>query len=104
MYSWLDKNAAADKKPGMTDEQFYYKARKNAIGPFKRQMYALAPADRERITSAWEAQFGKLFELLGAGNTRQYVDAHVRPVPVAPQADFYLSREAARAHADDLQD
>ena len=70
MYAWLDKNSAADRKPGMTDEQFYYKARKNAIGPFKRQMYALAPADRQRITSAWEAQFGKLFELLGAANTR----------------------------------
>jgi fructose/tagatose bisphosphate aldolase len=104
MYAWLDKNAAADRKSGMTDEQFYYKSRKNAVGPFKRQMYALAAADRQRISSAWEAQFGKLFELLGAENTRQYVDAHVHPVPVAPQAEFYLSREAALAHADDLQD
>jgi fructose/tagatose bisphosphate aldolase len=104
MYAWLDKNAAAERKPGMTDEQFYYKSRKNAVGPFKGQMYALAPADRQRISSAWEAQFGRLFELLGAANTRQYVDAHVRPVPVAPGVESYLSSEAALAHADDLQD
>jgi fructose/tagatose bisphosphate aldolase len=104
MYAWLDKNAAADRKPGMTDEQFYYKSRKNAVGPFKRQMYALAPADRQRISNAWETQFGRLFELLGVENTRQYVDAHVHPVPVAVQADSYLSSEAALAHADDLQD
>ena len=104
MYAWLDKNSASDRKPGMTDEQFYYKARKNAVGPFKRQMYALAPADRQRISSAWEAQFSKLFELLGAANTRQYVDAYVHPAPVVPQAEFYLGSEAALAHADDLQD
>jgi len=104
MYGWLDKNAAGDRKPGMTDEQFYYKARKNAIGPFKRQMYALAASDRERISSAWETQFGKLFELLGTGDTRKYVEAHIRPVPIAPRADFYLGSETALAHADDLQD
>ena len=56
----------ADRKPGMTDEQFYYKARKNAIGPFKRRMYALDAGALDKITDAWEKQFARLFELLGA--------------------------------------
>ncbi len=46
MYAWLDVNSAAERKPGMTDEQFYYKTRKNAIGAFKAKMYAL-PQKRE---------------------------------------------------------
>src|SRR4051812_29430427 len=33
--AWLDENAAAERKSGDTQEQFYYKARKKAIGPFK---------------------------------------------------------------------
>jgi fructose/tagatose bisphosphate aldolase len=104
MFAWLDKNAAAERKPGMTDEQFYYKARKNAIGPFKRQMYALDGSTRERISSAWQEQFARLFELLGIAHSRQYVEAFVRPVAVPPQADFYVGRESAMAMADDLQD
>ncbi|MDO9128615.1 MAG: hypothetical protein Q7U34_01995, partial [Anaerolineales bacterium] len=40
MYAWLDVNAASERKPDMTDEQFYYKTRKNALGSFKPQMYA----------------------------------------------------------------
>jgi fructose/tagatose bisphosphate aldolase len=36
MMEWLDANAASERKPGDTPEQFYYRARKKAIGPFKR--------------------------------------------------------------------
>ena len=104
MYAWLDKNSSAERKPGMTDEQFYYKARKNAIGPFKRQIFGLDRSTRERISSAWENQFAKLFKLLGAANTRQYVDTFVHPAAVAPQTEFYVGRDSALAMADDLQD
>ncbi|MFH1186018.1 MAG: class II fructose-bisphosphate aldolase, partial [Chloroflexota bacterium] len=104
MYAWLDKNSAAERRSGMTDEQFYYKARKNAIGPFKRQMYELDRSARERITGAWQVQFARLFELLGVADTRQYVSTFVHAVDVAPQADFYVGRESAIAMADDLQD
>jgi fructose/tagatose bisphosphate aldolase len=104
MYAWLEKNSAAERKPGMTDEQFYYKSRKNAIGPFKRQMYALDGDAREKITAAWEKQFGRLFELLDAADTRKYVDATVQPTPVEPDAEYYLGNALALATADDLQD
>jgi len=104
MYAWLDKHAASERKPGMTEEQFYYKARKHAIGPFKEQLYDLAPAARDKIGAAWEAQFTALFELLGVANTRQYVDAHIQPVVVAPDPGFYTGRGLQMALADDLQD
>ncbi|MDO9348926.1 MAG: class II fructose-bisphosphate aldolase, partial [Anaerolineales bacterium] len=47
MYAWLDVNAASERKPDMTDEQFYYKTRKNALGAFKPQMYALPVSVKE---------------------------------------------------------
>jgi fructose/tagatose bisphosphate aldolase len=105
MYAWLDKNAAADRKPGMTDEQFYYKTRKNAIGSFKAQMYAMSDSERANISAAWEAQFSKLFELLGVRDTRQYVERFVHPIPVKPNLAYYVgTQEAAAASAEDLQD
>ena len=104
MYAWLDKNSAGERKPEMTDEQFYYKTRKNALGAFKPQMYALPTADMERLTGAWQAQFEKLFNLLGVKDTRQYVEKFVKPVPVAPDMKFYLGKEVSEAMADDLQD
>ncbi len=104
MYGWLDKNAASERKPGMTDEQFYYKTRKNAIGAFKSEMYALPDSVRVRLSSAWEAQFLKLFELLGANGTRQFTDRFVRPIPVLPDTKSYLGPDASAILADDLQD
>jgi fructose-bisphosphate aldolase, class II len=104
MYAWLDKNSAAERKPDMTDEQFYYKTRKNALGAFKPQMYAMSTAEMQQLTSAWQAQFEKLFNLLGVKDTRQYVEKFAKPVPVAPDMKFYLGKEVSEAMADDLQD
>ncbi len=104
MYAWLDKNSAADRKPGMTDEQFYYKTRKNALGAFKAQIHGMSRADTDKLSSAWQAKFEKLFNLLGAKDTRQYVDKFVKPVAVAPDMKFYLGKEVSEAMADDLQD
>ena len=41
MYKYLDQNHQQDKKSGMTDDQFYYKTRKNAIGAFKSKIINL---------------------------------------------------------------
>jgi len=104
MYAWLDVNSAADRKAGMTDEQFYYKTRKNALGPFKAQAYALADADKDRLGSAWEAQFGKLFDLLGIANTKQHVDRFVPPVRIAPRPGDYVKEAVAAEDVSDLAD
>jgi hypothetical protein len=104
MYSWLDKNSAGDRKPDMTDEQFYYKTRKNALGPFKTQIIGLPLTEREELGTAWQAKFEKLFTLLGVKDTQMYVDKVVKPVAVMPDMKFYLGKEVTEAMADDLQD
>lgn len=104
MYSWLDVNSASDRKPGMTDEQFYYKTRKNAVGPFKARAYALPTADMDKLSEAWETQFEKLFILLGMKGTKPLIEKFVKPVIVQPDIKFYLGDKAVEELADDLAD
>jgi fructose/tagatose bisphosphate aldolase len=104
MYAWLDQNNAGDRKPDMTDEQFYYKTRKNAIGHFKEKQYALTDREKEKISAAWEAQFGRLFDLLGVAGTRQYVDQFVAPVKIQPAVSAYVEEEVGAEDVSDLAD
>lgn len=104
MYAWLDVNAAADRKPGMTDEQFYYKTRKNAVGPFKAESYALPEEVKEKLGRAWEAQFDKLFNLLGVKDTKHYVEKFIKPVKINPTLADYVKEEAAAEDVSDLAD
>lgn len=104
MYAWLDENQAAARKPDMTDEQFYYKTRKNAIGPFKAQMHALPMEVKEELMQAWGEQFRRLFTLLGVADTRQYVDKYVPQVLVKPVLAHYLGEIADEGDVSDLSD
>lgn len=104
MYAWLDVNSAGDRKPGMTDEQFYYKTRKNAIGPFKAKSYALPAAEKEKLGKAWEAQFDKLFNLLGMKDTKQYTDKYITSAKIPPVLADYVKEEVAAEDVSDLSD
>lgn len=104
MYEWLKVNAAGERKEGMTDEQFYYKSRKNSVGPFKAKAYALAQEYQDELASAWEAQFDRLFDLLGVRDTDQYVAKFVKAVKVAPKLADYVKDAAAVEDVSDLAD
>jgi len=104
MYAFLDEKHSSERKPGMTDEQFYYKTRKYAVGPFKAQTWNMRPANKEAIVKAWEAQFAKLFHLLGQAGTRKYVEQTVRKAVVKPDLKFYLGDAAESGDVSDLAD
>ncbi len=74
---WLFKNAADERKPGDTDEQFLHKTRKKATGPFKKQLWSLPEDDRARIRTALEERFTMLFDRLGVNNTQELVASFV---------------------------
>jgi fructose/tagatose bisphosphate aldolase len=76
MYEWLKTNAANERKEGQTDEQFFYSARKKALGPFKKDIMALPQATRDAIAAEIEARFAFLFEKLNVKNTKQDVLKH----------------------------
>ena len=48
IYEWLDENAKDERKKGDSDEQFYYKSRKKALGPFKRELWDLPDDVKEQ--------------------------------------------------------
>ncbi|MDP9206507.1 MAG: class II fructose-bisphosphate aldolase [Gemmatimonadota bacterium] len=80
IYEWLRENAKDERKPGDTDEQFFYKTRKKALGPFKKIFWDL-PADvKGRLAKAYEEKFSFLFTQLAVVNTRETVDRFVKPV------------------------
>ncbi len=104
IYGWLMVNAASERKEGMTDEQFYYKSRKNAVGVFKAKSYALGEYAIEKLASAWEAQFDRLFSLLGIRDTKQYVDQFIKPIVIPPHLADYVKDAAAAEDVSDLAD
>jgi fructose/tagatose bisphosphate aldolase len=104
MYAFLDKTSASERKPDMTDEQFYYKTRKNAIGPYKAKTWQLSPDPKTKIAQALEDQFRKLFVYLGMQGSRTYIDSKVHPIKVEPDLKYYLGEVAADEEVSDLAD
>jgi fructose/tagatose bisphosphate aldolase len=104
MYAYLVKNHADERKPDMTDDQFYYKTRKRAIGPFKTQTWNLSPEYKTKICDAWEDQFSMLFKLLGLEGTKDYVKQTITPVLIPPELDYYLELETEDEDVSDLAD
>lgn len=104
MYAYLDANHQSERKADMTDEQFYYKTRKYAIGPFKKQSWQLPEELKRKVVMAWEEQFDKLFRLLGLKDTRRYVDQFVKPAKIVPVLSTYLGAETEAEEVSDLAD
>jgi fructose/tagatose bisphosphate aldolase len=85
MLEWCVANCAEERKPGETEEQFLYKTRKKAIGPFKRQLWTLPADAADDVASSLRTKFGLLFDELRIAGTRQLVERHVTPV-AAPRS------------------
>ncbi|HYM80704.1 MAG TPA: class II fructose-bisphosphate aldolase [Candidatus Limnocylindria bacterium] len=74
IYEKLRTSEASERKSSDTDEQFFYKTRKKALGTFKRELWGL-PADARRpIGQALEDKFHFLLTQLRAGNTRKLAE------------------------------
>jgi fructose/tagatose bisphosphate aldolase len=83
MLEWCVATCAEERKEGETEEQFLYKTRKKAIGPFKRQLWTLPDDAAREIAANLRAKFGLLFDELRIAGTRELVERHVTFVPVA---------------------
>ena len=82
MYAWLRTNAADERKPSDSDEQFIYKTRKKALGPFKEKLWAVDGAAAAALAAAFDRKFEFLFTQLGAGGTAAHVARFVKPAPM----------------------
>ena len=104
IYAYLDKNHAHERKSDQTEEQFYYKTRKRALGEFKKKIWSISPDQLAKINAAWEIQFRDLFDRLRMADTRQYVDQHIREVVIEPKLEDYLLGGVKQEDTTDLAD
>ena len=99
IYERLRTVAADERKPADTDEQFFYKTRKKALGIYKRELWGIAAPEREAIGRALEERFRLLLHRLRAGGTRALAEQHAPFVPGSfPGAP--ATRGAARGAED----
>ncbi|HYK03928.1 MAG TPA: class II fructose-bisphosphate aldolase [Thermoanaerobaculia bacterium] len=91
-------NCADERKSEETDEQFVYKTRKKAIGPFKQRMWELPPAQKQPIIDAIEKKFEFLMDKLAVYGTRdivlKYVPATADELPEYTAASAELTAAA----------
>ena len=81
IYNELRTSEAADRKSADTDEQFFYKVRKKALGARKLELWSL-PADvRAAIGTTLEERFTFLLTQLKVSGTRQITAQHAPFVP-----------------------
>ena len=95
--TWVAENAAGERKSGDTDEQFYYKARKKAIGPFKREFWSLPAETRAAIAADLERTFVFLFDQLNVNGTENDINRFVQ----APMQHHAALRPALVSAEDD---
>jgi hypothetical protein len=97
--AWVKAECKDEWKKGDTEEQFIYKSRKKAIGPFKKAFWSLPAEIRAAIGADLERTFSFLFEQLKVGSTRAATDRFVKP----PLDSHAAPRAAAVAAPDDLE-
>ena len=76
VYTWLKHDRKEEWEEGWTEEQFLYKTRKKAIGPFKKRFWDLSDEEKKPIRDALEKQLLFLFEKLQVIHTREAVAAY----------------------------
>ncbi len=69
IYAWLEVNCAGEKKEGQTDEQFYYKTRKKANGPFKEKFWKMDRGYKAKVMDGLEKEVRLIFHELKMENT-----------------------------------
>lgn len=87
IYAYIQETYASERKPDETREQFIYKTRKKALGPFKEAIWHIPEELREKIGEELERKFDLLFKKLKVHDTLEMVKKYAitadirRPLP-----------------------
>ena len=99
MYTWVRENAQEEKKASDTEEQFIYKARKKAIGPFKKRMWSVSDAARQAIGQSLEERFTFLMKQLKINDTAAAVKKLVKVTEVKLDRDAEIAAAGGKITA-----
>lgn len=89
MYQWVRENCASDRKENETEEQFLYRNRKKALGPFKLKLFELPQEIKEKICFQVEQLFEFLFRELKVENTKTAVEKYIKKVAIKKKKDEF---------------
>ena len=98
MYEHCRTSFPDERKPTDTEQQFIYKARKKALGAFKRELWEMPAEVRESIRGTLREQFEFLFRQLRVNGTADTVRRLVPLPSIRPSGPSALRMKAA---ADD---
>jgi len=76
IYDELRVSEAGDRKPSDTDEQFFYKVRKKALGGRKLELWSLPREAREALGARLEERFKFLLTQLSVQGTRTLAEKY----------------------------
>jgi fructose/tagatose bisphosphate aldolase len=82
IYQYIKTELVSEKKDTDTEEQFIYKTRKKAFGPFKKELWHLPKESLRAIGGELENQFSFLFGKLNVKNTTDLVNKYIKPLDV----------------------
>jgi fructose/tagatose bisphosphate aldolase len=74
IYEWLKINCKDEQKEGQTEDQFLYKTRKKALGPFKNKIWTQEAKYKDETLAALKTQFEYLFTQLNLFNTTKWIE------------------------------
>jgi fructose-bisphosphate aldolase class II len=103
IYDWLRVSARDERKATDSDEQFFYKTRKKALGQYKRAFWDLPADTKDRLAKAYDDKFDFLFRQLAVHGTAKYVATYVnapvqhRPAPTEGMAMAAAAPDDAEA-------
>ncbi len=80
MVEWTKVNCQSERKATDTEEQYIYKARKRALGQFKKDIMNMPENIKEGIAAEIEKNFEFLFRQLNVQDTKDFVAGIVKPV------------------------
>lgn len=104
IYDWLATNAKDERKPTDSDEQFFYKTRKKAIGPFKKDEWNMPADAKAALAKAYDDKFSFLFQQLGINGTAPIVAKFVKAPAIHRQDPTRAVAVAAAPDDADLSD
>src|SRR3954467_4351988 len=102
IYEWLKVNAKDERKEKDSDEQFFYKTRKKALGPFKQNFWDMSADVKAKLAKAYDEKFEFLFRQLAVNDTAKYVKKFVNP-PVQHRVAPSEGMEMVAAAPDDAE-
>jgi fructose/tagatose bisphosphate aldolase len=91
MHAFANSELAGERTADETDVQFFYKTRKKAWGPFKRQAWDMPAEIRAELGKTLQDKFEFLIRQLKANDTREITLRYVEQTPVEIEPPAALS-------------